>query len=279
MSRLKLFQMNLSQEKEKIHLSLVENKQPPERNLLESLEIPNGCLLNCKITKITQNNAVISAQDLSSKGNLTLEGKSSSFPSFPYHWSTVLIKGEYFSKITKFILNSTYKDTKKKLLWKALYSRLTLTDFLVLDQCIEVSWRESDTAGLLEIEVLIQQSLSKNSKDELISKPESELPSLTLSDRLISLTRSFDSSDSEKDIRLILKRKLKLPDFVPSNVNLYRNYDKLVLLKDHPPKPVVSNSAIGKGSKKDPNKESFQIESGISDTTKFDLRVLEILRS
>lgn len=278
MSKLKLFQMDFNTEEEKVLLTVVNKKQPPERNLQESLEIPTGYLLNKISSSTPQNNEVISAQDRFSKEFLSLEGKLSNQPIFSYRWATILIKGEYYSKSTKFILNNSNKDIKKKLLWKALFSQLTLSDFLVLDHCIQVSWRESDRRELLEIEVLIQQSLSLNSKDEFIVKLESKLPTLTLSARLISLTRSFDSSDTEKDLRLILKKKLELPDSV-SKENLYRYYDKLILLKDHPPKPVVSNSAIGKGSKKNPNKESFQIESGTSDTTKFDLRVLEILRS
>lgn len=191
-----------------------------------------------------------------------------------YHLPRKLIEGKWYRQHYRIICLDSFKSLRKKLLWKVLFSKIDSIEFLVLDHCIQQSWRESQAAGILDLQVLILQSLGMEQRVPTF-RMDQKLASFRPSLRLNSLCSDTGTSDEEES-KLILKKKLRLPDKV-SQEPLMSTKLVSTVSPTPPPKQVIGVGYKDHGSMKKDHELGFEIVSGMQDTKQYDQVVLEIL--
>lgn len=191
-----------------------------------------------------------------------------------YHLPRKLIEGKWYRQHYRITCKDSFKSLRKKLLWKVLFSKIDSIEFLVLDHCIQQSWRESRTAGILDLQVLILQSLGSEQRVHTL-RMDQKLASFRPSTRLISLCSDTGTSDEEES-KLFLKKNLKLPDKV-SQEQLIETKLVSTVSPTPPPKQVIGVGYKDHGSMKKDHELGFEIVSGMQDTEQYDQIVLSIL--
>lgn len=195
-----------------------------------------------------------------------------------YHLPRQQQDGKWYRAHYRLSFKESTKSLRKKLIWKVLFSQINSAEFLVLDHLIQQSWRESRDAGILDLLVLILQSLGEEQR-VLTLRMDQLLASFRPSPRLISLCSEKFGFVNEEQIKQKLKLKLKLPDKVKTEEPLVQFQLVKTVSPTPPPKPVIGVGYDDHGSMKKDHELGFEIVNGMQDTENYDQVVLQILKS
>lgn len=194
-----------------------------------------------------------------------------------YHFPRKQFNGRWFEQYLRFRLMGSIRSIKKHLFWKVLFSRLSAAEYLVLERCVQRSWRESREAGLLSTEIAVLRALGESQRG-LTKKYEQLIDRFRLSTVLISLFGT-DGSTDEDSVLAAIARKMKLPDKVnPKEQIVQINFESREI-PNPPPEQFVGKGYKDHGSMKKPHEVGFEILSGEQNTDVYDLVVLEILKN
>lgn len=195
-----------------------------------------------------------------------------------YHIPRQQLDGKWYRAYYRFSFKESTKSLRKKLIWKVLFSQIDSAEFLVLDHLIQQSWRESRDAGILNLLILILESLGSEQRVQTL-RMDQHLAKFRPSPRLISLCSDTLGSEDEEQIKQKLKLKLKLPDKVKTEEPLVQFQLVKTVSPTPPPKPVIGVGYDDHGSMKKDHELGFEIVNGMQDTENYDQVVLQILKS
>lgn len=196
---------------------------------------------------------------------------------FKYHLPREKREGKWYDVFYRFVLKGSIRQIKKHLLWKALFDQLTVAEYLLLDHCIQQSWRESREAGSLPCEIFVQHSLASEQRVHKL-KMDQKIARIRPSAKLISLTGSVEDGDENSSL-LAAARLLKLPDKVNKDLSIFSFKLEARKIPEPPPTQFIGKGYKDHGSMKQPHELGFEIQSGEHNTDHFDSVVLDILRS
>lgn len=247
----------------------------PEGTLSEEKVLSAGCSKEGDILENRSNRCVPSP----GKGSKLV----ASFESLPnstiwkYFFPRKQFNGRWFEEYLRFRLDGSIRSIKKHLFWKVLFSRLSAAEYLVLERCVQRSWRESREADLLTTEIAVLRALGEV-QIGTTKKYEQLLDRFRASTVLISLFGTVGSTD-EDSVLAAIARKMKLPDKVNPKEKIVTFKFETREIPNPPPEQFVGKGYKDHGSMKKPHEVGFEILSGEQDTDVYDQVVLEILQS